>query len=813
MSIFDAAKSYHNVGLCILPANPATKAPAVAAWGRYRSQPPTWDDVQAWFRGDAARGICIVCGAASGRVEAIDFDLRGEMFEPWAALVEQFAPGVLGQCLIEQTPSGGRHVFYRLVDGQTVPGNRKLATRIVPVDAAGQHEYHGKNYAARQNGNQFFLQITTIETRGEGGIILVAPTPGYQIVSGRFENLPVLSSEHARILISAAKSLDDAGTHAQDGHGGAVAPSGGAQIGAGHNRRPDGIALAGTPPGQDFSQRGDPRPHLLAAGWVLVKPGTNEYWRRPGKDQDVSATLKNQVFWVFSSNAAPFKHDTGYGPFAVFALLEHGGNYSAAAGALRRAGYGGEIVVAESPELAAIDLSGLECGGKTTAPVVENSTEKPPDLPLDVPVEIVDREPEELDTEDPGIMPDDLLNVPGLMNEMQDYCLENAPQPNQIQAFAGALAFQAFLGGRKVADPLNNRTNLYILGLAHSASGKDFPRQLNYRLAEAAGFTGGEVAGRFVSGEGIEDALLVTPNMLFQVDEIDGMLASIGRQRKDGRPDTMMGTLLAVNTSAGGLYPMRRKAAGENSTNGMGINQPCLTIYGTAIPNHYFEAVSERMMTNGFFSRCIVLESGQRHPGRDIDRIHAVPQRMIQIASWWRNFNPGGGNLSSQNPHPRTVEYTPEARELMSHTRRLASDECTEGERKSDTIITAVWGRVHEHARKLALVYACSENFENPMIGERAAEWGTRVATYQVNKALHSAKKHVADSEFEGHALKFMRYLFEAGNRAAHGLMLKKMRMASKDFSEIVTTLESRGDIRKETVSTTGRAGLFYHKT
>ena len=35
------------------------------------------------------------------------------------------------------------------------------------------------------------------------------------------------------------------------------------------------------------------------------------------------------------------------------------------------------------------------------------------------------------------------------------------------------------------------------------------------------------------------------------------------------------------------------------------IDQPCLTIFGTAIPNHYYEALSERMLTNGFFARTI----------------------------------------------------------------------------------------------------------------------------------------------------------------------------------------------------------------
>jgi len=101
-------------------------------------------------------------------------------------------------------------------------------------------------------------------------------------------------------------------------------------------------------PGDDFNRRGDVRAVLQQHGWVRVKGGENEYWRRPGKDSREggwSATLKEcsegPVFYVFSSNAAPFEPQIGYPPFAVYALLEHGGDFEQAARSLRTMGYGG----------------------------------------------------------------------------------------------------------------------------------------------------------------------------------------------------------------------------------------------------------------------------------------------------------------------------------------------------------------------------------------------------------------------------------------------------------------------------------------
>ncbi len=73
--------------------------------------------------------------------------------------------------------------------------------------------------------------------------------------------------------------------------------------------------------------------------------------------------------------------------------------------------------------------------------------------------------------DDPGPIPDDLLRVPGFVSELMDHCVATAPYPNLVMAFCGALTLQAFLAGRKVRDPGDNRTNLYLLGLAYSSAG------------------------------------------------------------------------------------------------------------------------------------------------------------------------------------------------------------------------------------------------------------------------------------------------------------------------------------------------------
>ncbi|QDV62630.1 bifunctional DNA primase/polymerase [Crateriforma conspicua] len=354
---------------------------------------------------------------------------------------------------------------------------------------------------------------------------------------------------------------------------------------------------------------------------------------------------------------------------------------------------------------------------------------------------------------DPGVLPDHLLRIPGFIAEVMDHCLDTAPYPNPVMAFCGALSLQATLAGRRVRDPGDNRTNLYLLGLAHSAAGKDWPRKLNVRILQQVGMASC-VGERFASGEGIQDGLNLTPSMLFQTDEIDGLLQSINKS-KDARFEQIMSTLLTMYSSANSVYPMRRKAGKEDP--GV-INQPSLVIFGTAIPNHYYEALSERMLTNGLFARMLIFECGRRGKGQE-PKIRDVPDSIIETAAWWENFRPGAGNLVDWNPTPAIVPHDKDAKRLLADARVSAEEQYDKAEEANDPVGTTVWGRVSEQTRKLALLYAVSRNCRDPVIDADACRWAIRVVEHQTRRMLFMASDHVARNDFDAMAKEVVRLL------------------------------------------------------
>lgn len=406
---------------------------------------------------------------------------------------------------------------------------------------------------------------------------------------------------------------------------------------------------------------------------------------------------------------------------------------------------------------------------------------------------------------DPGPIPDELLRVPGFVSEVMDYTLKIAPYPNEVMSFAGALSMQAFLAGRKVRDQGDCRTNIYLLGLAQSAAGKDHPRKINMRIAHEVGLENC-FGDRFASGEGIQDVLFVNPCMLFQSDEFNEILLSINKA-KDNRYESIMGTLLNLYSASNSVFPMRHKAGNTSSGS---IDQPCMVVFGTAIPKHYYEALSERMLTNGLFARMIVLESRKRSRGQR-PSISPLPDRVIETARWWTEFTPGRGNLEDWHPIPAIVEQSQGAIRVSDNTREEADNEYAAAEERGDNVGMTVWGRAWEHSQKLALLHAISANHKEPIIDEAAAVWAARFAMHQVRRMLHMAQCHVADNPFHAECLKLKQKLREApGQTLSHSLMLKKMRIDTRNLQKLVSTLKQQDDIEVIETKTAGRTASAY---
>jgi len=548
--------------------------------------------------------------------------------------------------------------------------------------------------------------------------------------------------------------------------------------------RPAPVAGDGGRPGDDYNRRGEIATVLEAHGWQRVgEANANQFWRRPGKATgNHSATFDGHTFYVFSSAAPPFEPNQGYSPFAVYAILEHSGDFTAASAALAARGYG-DPRPAEGPD---VDIGALVAKARDGSPPNPVS----PDAPLQ--------------PADPGPLPEGLLHVPGLMAEVMEYTMAHAPTRNRAMAFAGALALMSFLGARKVCDPGGNRTNLYILALALSGSGKDFPRKVNARILREVG-QGRAVVLHFGSAESIEDKLCAVPSVLCQTDEFNGVLL-MARNSRDPRYDAILDRLKELYTSSDDTFVTRELVSRESRE----VHQPSVTILGTAVPVHYYNALSEKMLTDGFFSRTIAIEAVAGVTDQE-PTLASIPEHIIEVAQWWARFNPGGGNLHDFAPEPLVVPLTDEAANLVIEVRDLARARQDEANARNDAVTATVWSRVRQMTRKLALIYAISADHEHPCIDRAAVEWARDFAVHHAQRMLYMASVHVSESTFHARCLKVVKLLHGAPERTVtRSRVLRYLKCTARELNEIADTLEQQGQILRTEIKSSTKSALAY---
>jgi hypothetical protein len=311
MNYFKEAIEYHRAGLKVIPFwNKADgKKQFPYEYAKYRDV-QTEADVTALFAPDCD-GVCLLC---TDGIEAVDIDSKhdpkGTIKRDLSDSLKDFDLGGL-PVIVQRTKSGGYHWIYKCPEPG---GNLKLA--------------HRRGY-----------KEAMIETRGDGGLLFVAPTPGYEILNGSLADIheAVLTQEQRDSLIRLCRHFDEPDPVQYE-----------------KKVRPEAAQVAGEKPWEAFDKATDILAMMENYGWrVIGKRGEYVRLNRPGakhsKGVDGTVIESYNVFYPFTSSAE-FEPNKGYSPSAVFAVMEHRGNFSDAARALYKMGFGDRIEKVEQEE-------------------------------------------------------------------------------------------------------------------------------------------------------------------------------------------------------------------------------------------------------------------------------------------------------------------------------------------------------------------------------------------------------------------------------------------------------------------------------
>ena len=297
---------YLNKGFSIIPVT-KDKNPAIEAWGSYIYSPIPVDKVPELFKN--ADGIALLMGGKK-KLTTIDIDLKydltGTLFD---RLKKEIGSKLLSKLCCHSTRNKGYHLIFSC---EKVEGNQKLAMRPCTKE---------EKLKTLQEGLEKGLDIDValsssladscrvlIETRGEGGFIVIPPSKGYKHIYGKIQEITKTEYDTLMEICRSFNLYTPAVKNYQLSR-------------ALRNPNPDRVNSF-----KNFNENCDVLKLLASFGWEEV--GTNSdgfvMIKRPNASSKHSAYFNpvDRAFWVFSTSTG-FELHKKYSAVDILLVLKY----------------------------------------------------------------------------------------------------------------------------------------------------------------------------------------------------------------------------------------------------------------------------------------------------------------------------------------------------------------------------------------------------------------------------------------------------------------------------------------------------------
>jgi hypothetical protein len=393
--------------------------------------------------------------------------------------------------------------------------------------------------------------------------------------------------------------------------------------------------------------------------------------------------------------------------------------------------------------------------------------------------------------------------VGGVIADMMALMVTTAKRPQPVLALGASLCAVGALMGRKYRTESNIRSNLYVVGIAESGAGKNHSRLVInelFREANLVQYLGGN---KIASGSGLLTAIQRQPSILFQLDEFGMLLsAAADRKRSPRYVCEILDLLTELYTTAGTTYFGTEYANHLQNNAHRAIHQPCVCVYGTTTPVHFWQALQAANVADGSLARFLILASEEDFPDSNvgfgsIDPPQHLLDRLVHIHEGGGKLN---GNLADVGAvdevmvKPRVVPTTPAARARFEE---LDQDLLGTLRQSRGSGFSSILARIEENATKLSLIRAVSRDSVDPQIEDQDAGWGIALARHCAELTIREVTARVAENQVESHHKRALQILRDAGHAG----------MSKSDFTRRTQFMDHRQ--RDGVLHTLVEAGLI----
>lgn len=560
-----------------------------------------------------------------------------------------------------------------------------------------------------------------------------------------------------------------------------------------------------------------------AAGWPLFQE-----WSASSSKDDPKETARA---W------RSFKKPTIGFPKLYYLAVEHGGwapdadliFSQAAAEAMQTVDISG--LVAKAGKAAATG------NGTTTGQRPDNDHRCPPHDPETG--EVLEESAPLLENEHPLPAPvevDIVRDAGGVLGELVDWMVATARYPQPLLCLGAAIVTCGALMGHRyrLLDGPDTRTNVMVLALAGSGSGKDHPRSCVRDALERAGLGAFLLSRSIGSAQGIISRLGNQFSGLMMVDEIGHVLAGVMGERAPPHLRAIASLLTELSTSASGMFLDDARAGDRDPTTvRYDVPDPCFGLFATTVPEPLWAALNSGHAIDGFLARFLLLETPLNYPDavfdaepkdKRIDAIAASLRKLVvgpgvdptdlAVASALGGMQPSWEGDPPRRtrrvtmPHVPAVPMTSAAKAMdrESTIAEVAAKRANEGK----TLATSIVARTCEHVRRLALIRAVSRSPKLPAVDADDMRWARAVVALSQARMIPAVEAHVADTPWAASVKKVLSVIRKHGDWMNGSQLANKTQfLKSRDRHDIIIQLVEAGEIEIQKEQTTTKPRLL----
>ncbi len=395
----------------------------------------------------------------------------------------------------------------------------------------------------------------------------------------------------------------------------------------------------------------------------------------------------------------------------------------------------------------------------------------------------------------------------GMLRMIFDFYCDTAYRESHVMGLAVAVSLCETIFGRRVRSHTDMRTNDYNLILAGTGSGKENCESTITKILNAADASGSHMLPPDIqSGNGLMHAVALNPCGIWVCDEFGKILQAVLDKKGNQHIKNIGNHLLKLYGKSAGSYGGAAHSDGVRNK----VHQPHLVILGLSTPSTVFECVTSENVSDGLLGR-IAFWPVQDRPEAKTDLGIVMPSELLitKIQNWLK-FAPGGGNLSSENPIPQTVQMSMDAKaRWQSHSKQIDERMHNESEARA-----AIWARVAARSMKLALVSKCARMTTSPGICHWEFEsieiqdvnWGIKLANWLAKIACDLVRENTVDKS-KAKAKAILTEAVQKGPVNSRELLRAFRGLSAGDLSAAATEL---GLTVRQDRTPKGRTRVFY---